>query len=199
MRALATRRRPHRAGARRTRREGGAVAVEAALVTPVLILLVFGILEFGMFFKDWLAVSNAVRAGVRIASAEPRITTYAADAAASVAREGSALQMSEVEELWVYRARSDGLPVGSASGFDSCSDCAKFTWDSTVKAFKLASNSWDASEHNACQGDTNRMNIGVYVKYQHDSVTNMFFGDADIGDHAVMSFEPIPTTRGCKP
>jgi hypothetical protein len=199
MRALATRRRRPQGPRRRFRHEGGAVAVEAALVTPVLIFLVFGILEFGFFFKDWLAVSNAVRAGVRIASAEPRVATYAADAAANVAREGNALRMANVEEVWVYRADTDGLPVGNVSGFDACSDCAKFSWDEVSETFTLLSNSWGHTEHNACQGDVNRMNVGVYLKYQHDSVTNMFFDDAHIGDHAVMSFEPIPTTRGCRP
>ncbi|WP_420372033.1 TadE family protein [Pedococcus badiiscoriae] len=49
----------------------GAAAVEAAIVTPLILLIVFGIMEFGMVFKDTLTVSTSVRAGARTASAEP--------------------------------------------------------------------------------------------------------------------------------
>ena len=41
----------------RTRPERGASAVEAAIVTPVVVAMLFGIIEFGMLFKDWLAVT----------------------------------------------------------------------------------------------------------------------------------------------
>src|SRR3954453_23719727 len=56
---------------RRGRGQRGAVAVEAALVTPVLIILVFGIIEFALIMRDYVAVSSAVRVGARIASANP--------------------------------------------------------------------------------------------------------------------------------
>jgi Flp pilus assembly protein TadG len=183
-------------GSRRRRRERGAVAVEAALVTPIFILLVFGIFEFGMLFKDWLSVSNSVRAGVRIASAEPRIATYATDAAANVAREGSALSMADVQELWVYRAAADGTPVGGNGGFGACTACVKFRWDGS--AFTPTSDTWKSTQQNACQGDVNRMSVGVYLKYRHPTVTRFIFDGFTIGDHAVMSLEPIPATRGCK-
>ncbi len=47
------------------RNEDGAAAVEFALVLPVLILLVFGIIEFGFVFNRWLGVTHAAREGVR--------------------------------------------------------------------------------------------------------------------------------------
>ena len=183
---------------RRAERERGAVAVEAALVTPILFLLIFGMVEFGMFFKDYLAVGNSVRAGVRMASAEPRVGTFATDAAANVARESSALSMDAVKELWVYQAAADGTPVGGNNGFGACTECVKFTWDSATKAFKVRSDTWKNTEHNACQGDPGRMNVGVYMRYEHPSVTKFIFDTVAIADHAVMSFEPIPLTRGCK-
>ncbi len=182
---------------RGARRERGAVAVEAALVTPLLFALIFGIIEFGMLFKDWLAVSNAVRAGVRIASAEPRVSTFATDAAADVAREGSALTMVGLEELWVYNAKPDGTPVGGDDRFATCSECVRFTWSG--EEFVVASDTWAASTHNSCQSDPDRMSVGVFMRYEHDSVTNWILDGFDISDHAVMSFEPIPLTRGCKP
>lgn len=46
--------------------ERGAVAVEMALVLPILILLLLGIMEFGRAFNAQVMVTNAAREGVRV-------------------------------------------------------------------------------------------------------------------------------------
>ncbi len=51
----------------RRRRDDGAAAVELALVLPILLLLVFGMISFGIIFAQQLAVNNGVRQGVRSA------------------------------------------------------------------------------------------------------------------------------------
>src|SRR5918994_1257023 len=38
------------------------------LVAPVLLLILFGVLQFGIVFKDYLALTDAVRAGARQAT-----------------------------------------------------------------------------------------------------------------------------------
>ena len=53
---------------RRTRGERGAAAVEFGLLTPVLILLVFGVIEFGMMLNRDMLVSSIARDGARTAS-----------------------------------------------------------------------------------------------------------------------------------
>jgi Flp pilus assembly protein TadG len=45
--------------------EDGAAAVEMALVLPILLLLVFGIVEFGFIFNRYISVTHAAREGVR--------------------------------------------------------------------------------------------------------------------------------------
>jgi Flp pilus assembly protein TadG len=191
-----------RAARRRRRQEGGAVAVEAALLTPLLLLLTFGIIEFGMLFKDWLAVTSAVRAGTRMASAEPRFGTFAQDAADQVAKEGAALNMATVQELWVYKAQTTGslagYPVGGTDTFTSCTQCVKFHWNASSKTFVPYSTTWTATQQNACQGDAAHDTIGVYLQIDHASVTGLIFDDMDIQEHSVMSLEPIPTTKTCK-
>jgi len=54
--------------------ERGAVLVEAAFVLPVLLLVVFGSLEYGLLFKDGLTGGNVVRAGGRVLSAQANAT-----------------------------------------------------------------------------------------------------------------------------
>jgi Flp pilus assembly protein TadG len=49
-------------------RDSGAAAVEFVLVLPILIMLVFGIIEFGLYFAQQLSVSNAARQGARYAA-----------------------------------------------------------------------------------------------------------------------------------
>ncbi|QBR94085.1 TadE family protein [Nocardioides euryhalodurans] len=50
----------------RTGREDGAAAVEFALIMPILFLVVFGILQYGLWFNDSLNTRQGVREGARI-------------------------------------------------------------------------------------------------------------------------------------
>ena len=50
---------------RTTRRERGAAAVEFALLLPVLVLLVGGIVDYGRYFFTQLQLTNAAREGAR--------------------------------------------------------------------------------------------------------------------------------------
>ena len=46
----------------------GAALIEFALVVPILILMILGIMEFGWYAKNQLTVANATREGARQAS-----------------------------------------------------------------------------------------------------------------------------------
>jgi hypothetical protein len=184
------------------RGQRGAVAVEAALITPILIMLTFGIIEFGFLFKDWLGVTSSVRAGARIASAEPRVSSFATDAAAQVAKEGAALGFDGNTVLYVYQAGSNGYPVGK-SDFSSCpTNCVKFLWTSTGFV-KQAGTDWLSTTQNACQGDAAHDTVGVYLSIKDAAITKFFFDSMTLKSRTVMSLEPIPATNlstsGCKP
>jgi Flp pilus assembly protein TadG len=57
-----------RAATRRSRREDGQAYVEFALVLPILLLIVMGIVQFGTAFKDYIALTDSVRVGARQAA-----------------------------------------------------------------------------------------------------------------------------------
>jgi Flp pilus assembly protein TadG len=83
---LRSTRAPHRCPGRAQRlaaREQGAAAVEMALVLPLLLLLVFGIIEFGFIFNRYISVTHAAREGVR------QLAVGVDPGAASAAAEGS--------------------------------------------------------------------------------------------------------------
>lgn len=180
----------------RLRPERGASAVEAALVTPVFMLLLFGILEFGFYFKDALSVNDAVKAGVRVASAEPRVASYAQDAADRVQEASGALDRSTIQELWVYKANTaNNFPEGQSS-FATCTTCTKFVWDGS--SFVQTTSTWPATTHDACSASPPDR-IGVYLKARHQMMTTFVVDSLPAQQADVLRFEPVPERSGCKP
>lgn len=60
----------------RTRLEHGAVAVEFALVLPVLVALMLGVVSFGMAYNAHVGLSNAVREGSRMGATTVNNTNW---------------------------------------------------------------------------------------------------------------------------
>jgi Flp pilus assembly protein TadG len=58
-------------GRSRAREQRGAIAVEFALIVPLLLLLVLGILEFGLAYHSWDGTQNAAREGARLGAVSP--------------------------------------------------------------------------------------------------------------------------------
>jgi Flp pilus assembly protein TadG len=52
---------------RRARGDSGAEFVEFALAFPLLLLVVLGIMEFGLMFQQYEVITNAAREGARVA------------------------------------------------------------------------------------------------------------------------------------
>jgi hypothetical protein len=183
---------------RRTRGgERGAAAVEFALVVPLLILLVFGIIEFGMAFKDSLTVASATRTGARTASALPRSASFHTATVDAVREAVEALPDGAVEELWIYKAGNDGLPVGRTDFSSGCSSCTQWNWDDATDTFVSASPAtWNPLTQDACAGTGD--SVGIYLKVNHDFVTALFGSDMTLTDHTVMRLEPKPAFQGCR-
>jgi hypothetical protein len=205
---------------RRARREDGAVAVEAALVLPILVILVFGIIEFGFLLRDYAGVSSLVRSGARIAStgadhgpatcetgpsapvctptSSPALAQEAADA---IQRSGSATNPDQIDYILVFKANAKGYPgaVGNTTMPADCggtANCVKFTWRDALDSFKYTSGSWDSKNISACfpGNAVNPMDrVGIYLKATHPMMTGLFGTSITISDRAVMDFEPLAT------
>jgi Flp pilus assembly protein TadG len=107
-----TTRRHDRAG------QSGASAVEFAVLLPLLIMLVFGIIAFGMAFAQELSLSNAARQGARYGVVETRTC---ADIEAHVKDAVSTLGLSPGEvTVTVSRGASETALDWTWPSPDSC-------------------------------------------------------------------------------
>jgi Flp pilus assembly protein TadG len=177
-------------------RDSGAVAVETALVSILLLTFIFGIVETSFLFKDWLVVSAAARAGARMGSSEPRVPNFAQDSADQVTNSIAGLDPTNILAVWVYRTTgTTGTPPASCTSSVWPTYCVPFTWDGTKLATTFSGN-WPSTKQNAC-GDTSRDALGVFVKYKHSGM-GFFFKNAIVSESTVMWLEPT-TSAICKP
>jgi hypothetical protein len=186
-------------------------------VTPLLVLLVVGIIEMSLFMRDVVSVNSSVRAGARMASVSagagpgtcptspviatcspasaPALAQVAADA---IARAGSAMPKDSIDWVMVYEAGTNGFPVGH-SDLTCSSNCVTYSWNDTANKFQYQSGSWNTTAQvNACVNDPNRDSIGVALRAQHGWVTGLFGDDIEITERSVMQFEPLPNDQ-CAP
>jgi Flp pilus assembly protein TadG len=68
----------------RSRKDRGATAAEAALVLPMILIVLFGIIDFGRMINAQIVVSQAAREAARAASVGGSAEARAATAAASI-------------------------------------------------------------------------------------------------------------------
>jgi hypothetical protein len=102
----------------RVRGDGGAVLVEAAVILPILFLLVFGILEIGAALKSYSGAANAVRAGGRMASVAGNVADADRAILERVAQEATGIPVGEIEYVVIWHASSTGEqpPAGCRPG-----------------------------------------------------------------------------------
>lgn len=184
---------------RRERTSRGATVVEAAIVTPLLFLLIFGVLEFSLYFKDRLAASNATRAGARIGSAQG--TAAAADWEVIQAVMKNQRAWGRVTKIVVFKATGPSAtipascttgPVG-VSGACNVYSGSDFTMTNGqfLDVTYTKDNYWPASSRvTSLSAATGPQYIGVWVSGTHRSASRLVLSDRTITDQAVMRLEP---------
>jgi TadE-like protein len=97
----------------RLRGERGAVAVEFALIFPVLLLLVLGILEFGYGYHSWDVTQNSAREGARVGAVDSSVADI-------VARVRGTSDLLDQDKLTVtVECQRAGGPFGACGASDS--------------------------------------------------------------------------------
>jgi hypothetical protein len=106
-------------GAARCRGDGGAVLVEAALLSPVLLLMLLAMFEYGALFRDVLGINDAVASGAKYAAIQGPDTSRVLDNAGVEVGSASAdfttmlntraglagMDPANIERIVIYKAR----------------------------------------------------------------------------------------------
>ncbi len=180
--------------------EAGAVLVEMVIVLPFLLLMVLGMLEMGLAWRDSATVNQASRQGARVASNLGDNADADLEALLSVM---SILQGEDgtVEYVVIYDASGSGrVPVAceSASVPGSCNHYTAAELANLVTSPPTNTNlfqcggpsvDWCPSARSTQLASIDH--IGVYVKVNRSWVTNIFPGDGiDLSGYTVMQLEP---------
>lgn len=209
---MASRLRP---GRRRRDAARGQGLVEFALIVPVFMLILLGILEFGFAFDHAMTVNYATREGARSGSAfaSGNDTTMVCNASVDVDKHviaavqrvldapGSQVEMSRVAEIRIYRAATNGTQIGSQANIWAPNPGGGPSVDGTNLDFSPTSTGWNAcTRDNTWTAGVAPDSIGVSIRYSYRFTTPLaavvgFFGpngsaSLAIDDRTVMALNP---------
>jgi TadE-like protein len=185
--------------------ERGAVAVEAAILVPILVVLLLGVIEFATLMRDVLSLTETTRVGARTASAQSRDPDFTQLTVAAIGRSGSALPKSRITQVLIYKANDKGYPGPDGNDVWSCtgaeSTCDRYVWDAGSSSFVLspAGSPWNprvgAGNVNACPSGLGGPpdSVGVYVEAWHPWMVGGGSEPRILREHAVLPFEPLPS------
>lgn len=176
-------------------RERGAALVEMAIIAPVLILLVFGILEFGLVFKNRLTISHSANSAARVGSTIG--TDPAADLLILQAVEAGfigAVNPSVVNYVDIYQSDAAGSKLAfNRYHWDAASACH---WNPCpdplgVPVYGNPSGWGDPSNRDVVLDGDGLDTLGVEVNYTHNWVSGVLgFGPQNWSEHARVRLEP---------
>jgi Flp pilus assembly protein TadG len=197
--------------ARRLHGDRGAILAEAAILTPFYLVLIFGILEFGAAFRDYLTLSNAATAGAREASIAANDAGADYQIIQAIQKASAAMPSSSILHIVVFHASSPDstVPTGCAAGTPTAGSGSPsytgacntytptaFTWASTSVNWGCAATSadqyWCPSIRKSALTGTNGPPdyIGIYIQIRHDYFTGLFGKSITMSKTSVIKIEP---------
>lgn len=194
---------------RRAHGDSGATLLESAIVTPVLLLFIFGIFEFGFAFRDYLTVANSTRDAARESSVAGNVLDADYRMLRAIERGSAALPDDAIERIVVWEASgpSDTVPSSCANGTPDDGSggefCNVYTWaDLTVPETDFGCQStaagdpvnspdrfWCPADREVSVG-TGLDYVGVYVRITHEYITGLFGDDVVFEDQMILKVEP---------
>lgn len=183
--------------------------IETVLILPFLVTLMVGILEFGIAWRDSIAVSTALRQTGRTAASQGASgsSDYYALQALNAGLAG--IPSDAIRRIVVYNATTNSAPdptclsmtaPGGQTGTRACN-----VYDAS--AFIMSSNAFSSTATGSCPADavdrwfcplTRRViqasgsdAVGVYVEIRHDFASRIFGTGLTIRDKYIVRLEPL--------
>jgi hypothetical protein len=196
---------------RRLAGDEGAALVEAAFITPVFLLLLFGVVEFGGAFRDYLTLSNAVGAGTRQEAIQGANIQADWLTLQSIKKAASAFPLGDINYIVVWKAngpkdtvpaacKTAGQTIGTSAA-PSTGSCNRFTPSdvnsSTGPSWTCTSTDpikyWCPTTRNvqlSSNSNTGPDYLGVYISMTHKYATGFFGRSVTLTDSSVTKLEP---------
>ena len=191
---------------RRLAGDGGAALVEAAFVSPVFLLFLFGIVEFGSAYGDYLSVSNLVQTASRQESVQGNNIQADWLTIQAVKNANNALPKSRLVQVVIFKASGPGAAVPSACktasqnvggtntpGVGSCNRFTATEWNAANGATWTCSStqisSWCPSLRKVKVSDPPDY-LGVYIQATHPFITGLFGKTLTLTDTTITRLEP---------
>jgi Flp pilus assembly protein TadG len=184
------------------RRERGAVLVEASIVFSFLLLLLFGLVDFGLGWRDKMTTETAARGGVRTASKLGNTRSADYNLLQTVRSGLADIPTANVDRLVVYSANASGTaPATCIAGTPVAGVCNVYSaadFDLPLTAFTgTTSCTGTAPDRFWCP--TSRVSlqsagpdyIGVWMQVHRGRLTGLIPGDTTIQSAAIMRLEPV--------
>jgi hypothetical protein len=188
---------------RRRSEDRGASLIELALALPLISLLAFGTIEFGLAWRDSMTVSNSLRSGARVGSnaGDDRLADFniLKQVEAAIAEIDNTL----IERVVIYKSTTlDGeAPQACVDGTPQAGLCNVYT---PAQMGSLTESDFDSP---TCTGDPDSAwcpvtredrqvvgadYVGVWIQVHRDWITGLFPPSAGLTmtDNAVMRLEP---------
>jgi hypothetical protein len=206
----------YRALRRRHASERGQGLVEFAMIVPLFMLLLLGLLEFGFVFDHTMTLNYATREGARSGAAfaagnattMPCATSTDVDKHVVAAIErvleapGSPIAIDRINDIRIYRATSSGAVSGGQVNVWDYDPGGGPSVDGSNLDFSQSSQGWNAcTRDNSWSGGVAPDSLGVSISYQYQYVTPLaaamqFFGTVsgggglEISDRTIMALNP---------
>jgi Flp pilus assembly protein TadG len=195
---------------RRLRGDSGSIIAEAAILTPLFVVLLFGILEYGGAFRDYLTLNNATTAGVRQLSISANSVDADYQLIQTLAKQSAALPRSEILHIVVFHATTptstptaacmSGTPsIGTGTTYtDACNvyTSTAFSWGSTSPNWGCgavaADRYWCPTVRKAAQTGPNGPPdfVGLYMQVDHPYITGLFGNHILLAKTSIIKIEP---------
>ena len=164
-------------------RQRGAVIVEAAFIAPVVLFLLFAIVEGGNLLYANLSVEEMTGHAARTASLVRNSTDADVKILDRIEAESGASQMGNIKQVVVYKATSrDAGPDDSCKQGVASLVCSTYGPGDFDKTAAQLSCGWCPADRE--HGDL----IGVWVEYRQPSVSGIL-GPKDLSTYEVLKIE----------
>ena len=187
-----------RRGSARQDRDRGTALLEAAIILPVVLVVLAGVFELGFMYRSASVVVSSSRSGARLAAQTYGKAKTVADQdvaldriRTTVEKDLSARDSSDTPVwMWLYKVDPDAgagfdQPKGSTN-FSSCAtNCVRFDWNGT-QFVRDTTSTWVTTD--SCGRNIDQVAVAISVR--HKQVVFGFLGTRDLVESTAMRLEP---------